>query len=235
MDLAHRTAQSVLDHIETDNHEVDRFVRGFIVNVKKYAQKAQKGDAEGMNKVLMALDTIHKRLDGLEKTVSAASTTTTQSTDSVAFWRSLRMNAWQRGTTGAPTPPVDRSNGTSSPGVSEVELQEDRQVIVKIADQGSRERFRRRDVSEKDIVQQVDKRIVTAALKTPSSALAAARVVAARKLPSGDVALFANTAATAEVLRIHASGWLQVFGPGATVQVPTWEWSFGVSLPAWSA
>lgn len=71
-------------------------------------------------------------------------------------------------------------------------------------------------MSEQDIVQQVDKRIVAAALKTLSSALAAARAVAARKLPSGDVALFADTVASAEVLRMHAKGWIEVFGPGAT-------------------
>ncbi|KAJ5882809.1 uncharacterized protein N7473_011071 [Penicillium subrubescens] len=75
MDDIARTAQSVLDHIESNNHEVDGFERGFIKNVKRFAQKAQKGDAEGMSKVLTALDTIHKRLDDLEKSVSTSTTT----------------------------------------------------------------------------------------------------------------------------------------------------------------
>jgi hypothetical protein len=84
-----QSAQRVLEHIETDCHEVDGFVRGFVENVKRYAQRAQKGDSTGMTKVLNALGTISKRLDGLEKTV--LSSTPTQSADSATFWRSLRM------------------------------------------------------------------------------------------------------------------------------------------------
>jgi hypothetical protein len=60
-----KTAQTVLDYIKTDNREVSGFVRGFIENVRKYAQKAQQGDTKGMTRVLEALGTINKRLDGL--------------------------------------------------------------------------------------------------------------------------------------------------------------------------
>lgn len=201
-----QSAQRVLEHIETNCHEVDGFVQGFVENVNKYAQRAQQGDSTSMTKVLDALRTISKRLDGLEKT--ASSSTSTQSTDSATFWRSLRMQGWQRGTDGTFSP-VSGPTGSSSPGVDEIELQEDRQVIIKIADQGSRERFGRRDFSENDIVKQVSEReLVALAVRTPSSPIAAVAVAAARKLPSGDIALYTRTAAAAEVLRVHARGWV---------------------------
>ncbi|GKZ24960.1 hypothetical protein AbraIFM66951_011817 [Aspergillus brasiliensis] len=203
-----QSAQRVLEHIGTDCHELDGFVPGFVENVKKHAQRAQKAESTGMTK----------------KTVSLVSTTT-QPTDSATFWRSLRMQGWQRwqrGTDGAFSPAGSGSTGSSSPGGDEVALQEDRQVIIKIADQGSRERIRRRDTSERDIVKQVNERIVATAIRTPSSALAAVTVTTTRKLPSGDVALYVHTAAAAEMLRIHARGWLDAFSAGASVQIPTW-------------
>jgi hypothetical protein len=167
MDDIARAVQSALDHIETDNRKVDGVVRGFIKNVKRFAQKDQKGDTEGMSKVFKTRESIHKRLDILEKTVPS-STMTTQSTDFVTFWRALRMNARQEGNSGVTAPPIDRLNGVFSPGVSEIELDEYHQVFAKIADQGSRERFRRSDVSENNIIQRVDKRIVATTLRTPS-------------------------------------------------------------------
>ncbi|OQD72476.1 hypothetical protein PENDEC_c021G03617 [Penicillium decumbens] len=45
--------------------------------------------------------------------------------------------------------------------------------------------------------------------------------VAARKLPPGDVAMIANSAAGVEVLRKHPA-WLRAFGPGSVIQEPSW-------------
>lgn len=44
---------------------------------------------------------------------------------------------------------------------------------------------------------------------------------AAQKLPSGDVAIVANSAAVAELFHKHTE-WLRAFGPGSTVQEPSW-------------
>lgn len=48
-----------------------------------------------------------------------------------------------------------------------------------------------------------------------------ASFVAARKLPSGDVAMIANNAAGAEIFRKHRA-WLRAFGPGSVIQEPSW-------------
>ncbi|RWQ91216.1 hypothetical protein C8Q69DRAFT_194482 [Paecilomyces variotii] len=55
-----------------------------------------------------------------------------------------------------------------------------------------------------------------------STALAGgASFVVARKLPSGDVVMIANSAAGAKTLRRHTE-WLRAFGPGSIVQEPLW-------------
>lgn len=45
--------------------------------------------------------------------------------------------------------------------------------------------------------------------------------MAARKLPLGDVVMVANSAVGAKVLRKHHE-WLRAFGPGSTIQEPSW-------------
>ena len=63
----------------------------------------------------------------------------------------------------------------------------------------------------------MDRRVVASALRALSSALATIRVVAARKLPSSDVALYASTTASAEVLRVYTREWLEAFSPSTTM------------------
>ena len=92
-----------------------------------------------MTKVLDALtkinadtERLNQRIDTLEKTTSTLSTTlSTSAADSAAAWRNFRARDWQRGLDRAAAPNT-RSNGTSSPGIPEIELREDREVIVKV-------------------------------------------------------------------------------------------------------
>ena len=114
--------------------------------------------------------------------------------------------------------PNTRSNGTSSPGVPEIELREDREVIVKVR----LNRDQIQGLAPKDLVERAERQKAAIARQKNSAGLAkGAAFVAARKLPSGDVVMVANSAAGAELLRRHA-GWLKAFRPGAFVQEPSW-------------
>jgi hypothetical protein len=94
----------VLDHIENTGME-DRYVTGYIRAVRQYALNAQRGDSQGMAKVLEALTGINantkrpnQRMDTIEKTTSTISTTLpTSAANSAAAWRDFRARDWQRG------------------------------------------------------------------------------------------------------------------------------------------
>ncbi|KAI1829300.1 hypothetical protein DTO027I6_9813 [Penicillium roqueforti] len=109
-----------------------------------------------------------------------------------ATWRNFRAKEWQRDLATAAAP-ITRSGGTSSPGVPEIELREDREIIVKVG--MNREHIR--GLTLKDLVQRAERQ------------------------RSGYVAMIANSVAGAEVLRKHAA-WLRAFGPGSVVQEPSW-------------
>ena len=224
MDDIAEGARRVLNHIENNGTE-DRYVTGYIRAVRQYALNAQRGDAMGMAKVLEALTKINadtERLNQRMTTIEASTSNLTRSlsslpADSAAAWRSFRARDWQRGLATATAPNI-RSNGTSSSGVPEIELREDREVIVKVGP--NREQIR--TLSPKELVERAERQRATVARQKNSAALAGgASFVAARKLPSGDVAMVANSAAGAELLRKYTE-WLRAFGPGAVVQEPSW-------------
>ncbi|KAJ5742632.1 zinc knuckle domain protein [Penicillium nucicola] len=224
MDDIAEGARRVLNHIENNGTE-DRYVTGYIRAVRQYAINAQRGDGQGMAKVLEALtkinldtDRLNQRIDTIEKTTSALSTTlSTPAANSAAAWRTFRAREWQRDLAKAVAPNT-RSNGTSSPGVPEIELREDREIIVKVG--SNRDQIR--GLTPKDLVERAERQRSTIARQKNSGVLAGqASFVAARKLPSGDVVMIANSAAGAEVLRKHRA-WLRAFGPGSVIQEPSW-------------
>jgi hypothetical protein len=120
-------ARRVLSYIE-DNGTEDRYVTGYIRAVRQYALNAQRVDSQGMAKALEALtkinadtERLNQRIDIIEKTTNALSTTFSNSaTGSAAAWRNFRAREWQRDLAKAASP-ITRSNGTSSPGVPEIE------------------------------------------------------------------------------------------------------------------
>ena len=91
-----------------------------------------------------------------------------------------------------------RSNGTSSPGVCELELQKDREVTIKVMSNRTQLRMK----TPRELVEQAERQREAVAKQRNSAALArGAWFVAARKLPSGDITMVANSAASAELLR----------------------------------
>lgn len=100
----------------------------------------------------------------------------------------------------------------------EIELREDREIIIKVGP--NREPIC--GLTPKDLVERAERQRATNALQKISGVLAKhASFFAARKLPSGDVAMVANSAAGAEVLRKYPA-WLRAFGPGSVIQEPSW-------------
>ena len=124
-------ARRVLDHID-NNGTMDRYVTWYIQAVRQYALNAQRGDGQRMVEVLDALtkinadtERLNKRMDTIEKTTNTLSKTmSSNAADSAAAWRDFRTRDWQRGLAKVAAPNT-RSNGTSSPGVPEIELRED--------------------------------------------------------------------------------------------------------------
>ncbi|KAJ9481476.1 hypothetical protein VN97_g11998 [Penicillium thymicola] len=159
---------------------------------------------EALTKINAGTERLNQRINTIEKTTNTLSTAlSTPAANSAAAWRNFRAKEWQRDLATAAAP-ITRSGGTSSPGVPEFNLREDREVIVKIGT--NREQIR--GLTPKDLVERADRQRISNARQKNSGALAGqASFVAARKLSSGDVAMIANSAAGAEVLRKHAA-WL---------------------------
>ncbi|KAI1829206.1 hypothetical protein DTO027I6_9897 [Penicillium roqueforti] len=217
-------ARRVLSYIENNGSE-DRYITGYIRAVGQFALNAQRGEGQGMAKVLEALtkinadtERLNQRIDTIEKTTSILSTNvSTSAAKSAAAWRDFRARDWQRDLAKAAAPNT-RSNGTSSPGVPEMELRKDREVIVKVGP--NREQIR--GLSPRELVERAERQKAAIAREKNYVALAGrAAFVAARKLPSGDAVMVANSAAGAELLREHPE-WLRAFGPGSVVQEPSW-------------
>ncbi|KAI1829097.1 hypothetical protein CBS147337_10089 [Penicillium roqueforti] len=206
MDEIAEGACKVLNHIENNGTE-DRYVTGYIRGVCQYALNAQRGDGQGMAKVLETLTKINRdterlnqRIHTFKKTTSTLSTTlSTPVANSAAAWRNFQARDWQRDMVKAVAlAPNTRSNGTSSPGVPELNF------------------------ARTDLVDRAERQRASNAQQKNSGVLAKhASFVATRKLPSSDVAMVANSAASAEVLRKHPA-WLRAFGPGSVIQEPLW-------------
>ena len=198
---------------------------GCIRAVHQFALNAQWGDGQGMAKVLKALtkinadtERLNQRIDTIEKTTNILSTNVTTSAANFAeAWCDFRARDWQRGLAKAAAPNT-RSKGTSSPGVPEIELREDREVIVKVGP--NREQIR--GLSPRELVERAERQKATSARQKNSAAVAGgATFVAVRKLPSSDVVMVANSAAGAELVCKHP-GWLKAFGPSSVIQEPSW-------------
>ncbi|KAJ6126396.1 zinc knuckle domain protein [Penicillium sp. IBT 18751x] len=128
-----------------------------------------------MAKVLKALtkinadtERLNQRIDIIKKTTSILSTNaSTSAANSAAAWRDFRARDWQRGLAKAAAPNT-RSNGTSSPGVPEIELREDREVIVKVGP--NREQIR--GLTPRELVERAERQKVKSARQKNSAALA---------------------------------------------------------------
>jgi hypothetical protein len=210
----------------TNSGKPDPFVVRYIESVRQFAMQAKQGGsgAQGeMAKVISALEAIaadtqrlNTRIDSIEKSASSpvTSTSTLSSTDR---WKAFRAGAWHHTTASAN--PINRSDGTASPGVSEVELREDRSITVKV-DPSCRDKIRQMEA--KTIVGKAEQLREKQARKKSSTALAGnAYFCAARVLPSGDVSMLVNSAAGAELLRRHTE-WVSLFGRAARIQSPSW-------------
>jgi hypothetical protein len=230
MDEIAQAAQVVLQHIRmTREIRVDGHVTGFINQVRQYAQQ---GDALAMAKVSQTLEKLSndtfqaftrlsERMTTIEKAttaISSSTNTTISSTQAAANWTGFRNTKdWQRGLVQAAAVSA-RSNGTSSPGVSELELQEDREVTIKVMSNRTQLRMK----TPRELVEQAERQREAVARQRNSAALAGgAYFVAARKLPSGDITMVANSAAGAELLRKH-TGWIKAFGADAVIQRVSW-------------
>ena len=173
---------------------------------------------EALTKINADTERLNQQIDTIEKTTSILSTNmSTPVANSATAWRDFRARDWQRGLAKA-VAPNSPSNGTSSPGVPDIELREDREVIVKVGP--NREQIR--GLSPRELVERAERQKANSARQKDSAALAGgATFEAARKLPSGDVVMVANSAAGAELLRKHPE-WLRAFGPGSVIQAPSW-------------
>ena len=168
---------------------------------------------EALTKINADTERLNQRIDTIEKTTSILSTNvSTSAANSAAAWRDFRARDWQRDLAKAVAPNT-RSNSTSSLGVPKIELREDREVFVKVGP--NREQIR--GVSPRELVERAERQKATSARQKNLVALAGgATFVAARKLPSLDVVMVANSAAGAELLRKHPE-WLRAFGPGSMI------------------
>ncbi|KAJ5809034.1 uncharacterized protein N7503_001252 [Penicillium pulvis] len=205
MDQLINGANAVIRHMENTGQD-EPIVTRFAITVRQFAEQAKTGGAQGeMAKVISALEAIaadtqrlNTRIDSIEKsaTSSATSASTLSSTDR---WKAFRAGAWQY--TISVDPPINRSDGTASLGVSEVELREDRSIVIKV-DPTWRDKIRQMEA--KAIVGKAESLREKYASKKTSPALAGnAYFCAARVLLSGDVSMLVNSAAGAELLHRH--------------------------------
>jgi hypothetical protein len=94
--------------------------------------------------------------------------------------------------------------------VPEIELREDREVIVKV-------RPNREQIQGLPLMERVERQRAIVARQHSTALAGRATFVAARKLHLSDVVMVANSAARAELLRKHA-GWLKAFKLGTMVR-----------------
>jgi hypothetical protein len=94
--------------------------------------------------------------------------------------------------------------------VPEIELREDREVIVKV-------RPNREQIQGLPLMERVERQRAIVARQYSTALAGRATFVAARKQHLSDVVMVANSAARAELLRKHA-GWLKAFKLGTMVR-----------------
>ncbi|KAJ5660664.1 uncharacterized protein N7484_000036 [Penicillium longicatenatum] len=224
MDQLIAAANAVIRHMENTGQD-EPIVTRFAITVRQFAEEAKKGSSGAQGEMATVISTLeaiaadtqrlNTRIDSLEKSASS-SVTSTSTLSSTDRWKAFRAGAWR--TTPA-DPPINRSDGTASPGVTEVELREDRSITVKV-DPTCRDKVRQMEA--KTIVDRAEQLREKQARKRISAALAGnAYFCAARVLPSGDVSMLVNSAAGAELLRRHTD-WVSLFGRVARIQSPSW-------------
>lgn len=133
---------------------------------------------------------------------------------------SARVRTYADATRGAPPPAHYRSShdSGSSRGATPSDLDQDRDVIVKLSAQSTQQY---RKYKSPDILKKVNRAFREASKAAGSPALASVSLLAARQLKSGDLSLRLGSAAQAEVARRH-QGWATGIDKAAKVRVPTW-------------
>lgn len=203
----------------------DPTIFNFIRSVKNFANTVPKGDGE-LDKVWQAMNSVQRDTTQIRDKISKSSTS--DSSDSAAIWRTFRAKDWQAGLKAASAPHSQSTAGSSTPGITPSELGRESEITVKIRDEAVREQLRQNKPLE--IVQRAERARGEAARKANSPALAGAAIIAARQLPSGDISLRATDAAAAEVLRKYAAQWVEAFGGEASVRTPTWGVVHGIPI-----
>jgi hypothetical protein len=209
----------VLDNQVTDLSN-ESFLKAFAKQIKHFTS-SQGERTDGLTEIKGLLEQVRQDMGAIRTTTeqTAKSVTTGMSSDSANMWKAHQAQMWQAAIQSAVSP-QSQSAGSSSPGVSHVELGMDCEIVVKIRDDSDR-RFVKK-LKPVDIVDRAERARTHAAKSTPSLPLAGHAFIAARQLPSGDISLRAQTAAGAEVLRKHGESWVHTFGKSAYVRVPTW-------------
>jgi hypothetical protein len=225
MALAARDALAyVRDHPEKPLQ--DDFIIGFIKKVYDYARShihttTNLGDgAEKLAALQQALEQVQNDTAAIRKELAnSKNSTATTTQDSASIWRTFRAQEWQHALRNASVP-LSQSAGSSTPGITHVELGMDCEIVVKIRDDAVRTELRK--IKPAEIVKKAERARADAARTNSNLTVAAHAFIAARQLPSGDVSLRASSAAAAEVLRKHATSWVKAFGNDAWVRMPTW-------------
>lgn len=195
----------------------DLTIFNFIWSVKNFANAVPKDNGE-LGKVCKTLNSIQRDTAQIREKISKSSTS--DSPDSAAIWRTFRAKDWQAGLKTASAPHSQGTTGSSSSGVMPSELGREYEITVKMRDEAVWEQLRQ--IKPLEIVQRAERARGEAVKKVNSPALAGAAIIAARQLPSGDVNLRAMDAAAAEVLRRYAAQWVEAFGGEASIRTPTW-------------
>ena len=224
MEQLAEVADLMLQIIQSKSSEYinEPFIKAFAQQIKDFAI-AQGERTEALSEFKGLLERVQEDVTAIRTTTTQISQSSkesgTSTSDSAILWKTHQAQAWQAAIRSASSP-QSQSAGSSTPGVSHVELGMDSEIVVKIRDDS--ERAHAKKLQPKDIVDRAERARAHAAKSTPSLALAGHGFKAARQLPSGDISLRASHAAGAEVLRKHAASWVTAFGKSAYVRVPTW-------------
>ncbi|EEA25060.1 hypothetical protein PMAA_090250 [Talaromyces marneffei ATCC 18224] len=110
----------------------DPTIFNFIRSVKNFANAVPKRDGE-LDKVWQALNSIQRDTAQIRDKVSKSSTS--DSSDSAAIWRTFRAKDWQAGLKAASAPRSQGTTGSSTPGITPSELGRESEITVKIRDE----------------------------------------------------------------------------------------------------
>jgi hypothetical protein len=117
----------------------DPTIFNFIRSVKNFASAVPKGNGE-LDNVWQALNSIQRDTIQIRDKISKSSTS--ESSDSAAIWRTFRAKDWQAGLKAASAPHSQGTTGSSTPGITPSELGRESEITVKIRDEAVRERLR---------------------------------------------------------------------------------------------